>query len=241
MLPRTSSLSGQVKTHLRQRILNLEFDEGRVPGEVELSDMLGVSRATVREALAQLEQEGIIWRRQGAGTFVNLPGLQIKTRLEEIWSYEAVLRAHGYVPTTEVLQVTQDVARGATASALAMAEGEPIIVVYKLFKEDDTPVILTINRIPVAQILSPYEQETFTAPIYQFLMSHCQQRLAYYVSEIIPMISTGNVAQWLDVEKGSPLITFDETGFNDANQPVLTATSYFRDDLLRLKLIRRQP
>ena len=71
----------------------------------------------------------MIWRKQGAGTFVNLPGLQIKIRLEEIWSYEAVLRAHGYVPTTEVLQVTQDVAHGTVASALSRAPSDSSMII----------------------------------------------------------------------------------------------------------------
>ena len=63
---------------------------------------LGVSRTTIRDALSRLEHEGSIYRKQGAGTFVNEPGLQIKSRLEEMWSYEEVLRDHGYTPSVRV-------------------------------------------------------------------------------------------------------------------------------------------
>ena len=49
--------------------------------------------------LAGSNTKGAIYRKQGAGTFVNEPGLQIKSRLEEIWSYEQVLEDHGYTPS----------------------------------------------------------------------------------------------------------------------------------------------
>ena len=98
MINRNPSLTEQVKTHIKKRIADDGFEDGRIPPETELANDLGVSRTTVRDALSRLEHEGTIYRRQGAGTFVNQQGLQIKSRLEEIWSYEQVLEDHGYVP-----------------------------------------------------------------------------------------------------------------------------------------------
>ena len=103
MITRNPSLTDQVKAHIKERIVNDEFDDGRIPPETELATDLGVSRTTVRDALSRLEHEGTIYRSQGAGTFVNEPGLQIRSRLEEIWSYEQVLEDHGYVPSVRVL------------------------------------------------------------------------------------------------------------------------------------------
>src|SRR5690606_22372667 len=107
MLERKPSLTEQAKAYIKQRIVNEDFEDGRIPSEAELATELGVSRTTIRDALSRLENEGTVYRRQGSGTYVNRPGLQIKTRLEEIWSYEAVLRAHGYTPSTKILSVTQ--------------------------------------------------------------------------------------------------------------------------------------
>ncbi len=102
MIARNPSLTDQVKAHIKQRIAEEEFEDGRIPPEVELAADLGVSRTTVRDALTRLENERVIYRRQGAGTFVNEQGLQIKSRLEEIWSYEDVLEDHGYTPSVRV-------------------------------------------------------------------------------------------------------------------------------------------
>jgi len=147
MISPNPSLSDQVKSHLKQRIVGGEFEEGRIPSEQDLAAELGVSRATVRDALSKLEHEGAIYRKQGAGTFVNQPGLQIKSRLEEIWSYEEVLRDHGYEPSVRMLRVVTEPADHALAEDLGIDVGDTVLVIEKLFLEDAEPVVLTVNRI----------------------------------------------------------------------------------------------
>ena len=71
MIARSPSLTDQVKAHIKERIVRGEFEAGRIPPETELASELGVSRTTVRDALSRLENEGSIYRKQGAGTFVN--------------------------------------------------------------------------------------------------------------------------------------------------------------------------
>ncbi len=110
MLKRSPSLTDQAKAHIKEQIINNEFADGRIPSESDLANELGVSRTTIRDALSRLEIEGVVFRRQGSGTYVNEPGLQIRSRLEEIWSYEAVLEAHGYTPLTSVLGIQTAIA-----------------------------------------------------------------------------------------------------------------------------------
>lgn len=237
MIARNPSLTDQVKAHLKERILDGEFPEGRIPAESDLAADLGVSRTTVRDALGRLEQEGAIYRRQGAGTFVNEPGLQIKSRLEEIWSYEKVLEDHGYTPSVRLLGVDR-VAAGQLSEVLGVAPGDELLVMEKLFLEDDVPVVHTCNRIPVA-LLRGDDFEGYDRPLYDFLEANSDRRLGYYLSDIVP-VALGEVpARRLEVAQGTPAISFEEIGFDLGNEPVVHATSYFRDDLLRFRLIRR--
>ena len=126
MIGRHPSLTEQVKANLKARITRGDFAEGKIPAENELATELRVSRTTVRDALSRLEHEGTIYRKQGAGTFVNEPGLQIKSRLEEIWSYESVLEDHGYKPSVKMLSVETEAAQPAHADDLEIATGEPL-------------------------------------------------------------------------------------------------------------------
>lgn len=236
MLKRKPSLTEQAKSHIKQRILNDEFNGGRIPSETDLADQLGVSRTTIRDALSRLEIEGVIYRKQGAGTFVNKAGLQIRTRLEEIWCYEAVLEAHGYTPATRILSVRLE--RRTADPDIAAQKG--MLFVRKLFLADGEPVILTHNHLPVDLINRPYVEGDFHVPIYRFLEDFTDQHLSYYLSEIVPVTATKALAEALHLPSKIALISFEETGYNDDNVPILKATSYFRDELLRLRLIRRE-
>ncbi|MFQ5436050.1 MAG: GntR family transcriptional regulator, partial [Anaerolineae bacterium] len=203
-------------------------------------DNMGVSRTTVRDALCRLENEGVVYRKQGAGTFVNPPGLQIKSRLEEIWSYEGVLQAHGYTPRIRLLSLETMPAPPEVAQKLGLAAKAPVLAAEKLFLEDDKPAILVRNFIPSALITRPYQPDDCQLPVYEFLSQFCQQSLNYYLSELAPVVADGGLAEKLDVVAGTAVLSFAEIGYNDDNQPILTATSYFRDDLLRFRIMRRQ-
>jgi len=240
MITRNPSLTDQVKSHIKERIVNDGFEEGRIPPETELATDLGVSRTTVRDALSRLEHEGTIYRRQGAGTFVNKPGLQIRSRLEDIWSYEQVLEDHGYTPSVRVLSAEEVPACGATADALGLEEGTAVLTIEKLFLEDENPVMMTVNHIPTGIVSDAEYGADEATPVYQFVEDHCDRTLGYYVSEIIPVTLDADVASKLGVEPGTVAISFDEIGYDQNNEPIVKATSYFRDDLLRFRLIRRR-
>jgi GntR family transcriptional regulator len=240
VLKRNPSLTEQTKSYLKQRILNNGFEEGRIPSEVDLANELGVSRTTIRDALSRLELEGVVYRKQGAGTFVNEAGLQIKTRLEEIWAYETMLEAHGYTPSTRIISIDRQPAPPNIAQDLNLPATTPLLLIQKLFLADNQPVILTLNYLPVDLIKLAYSDTDFNLPMYQFLPQFCQQYLAYYLSEIVPLNASPELAETLHLQPHKALICFEETGFNQENMPILKAISYFRDDLVRLRLIRRE-
>jgi GntR family transcriptional regulator len=241
MLKRSPSLTEQAKSHIKQRIIDDEFENGRIPSETDLANELGVSRTTIRDALSRLELEGVIYRKQGAGTFINEAGLQIKSRLEEIWCYEAMLEAHGYNPTTRIIKVEEQAAGTNIAADLELSPDDKILVVRKLFLADDRPVIVSVNHIPAAIIELDWTDDDFHLPIYKFLAECCRQHLVYYLSEIVPLIASPWLSKTLNLPRQkTALLSFEEIGYNQDNQPVVKACSYFRDDLLRLRLIRRE-
>ena len=240
MFKRSPSLTEQIKLHIKQQILNGEFGGERIPSEPELANDLGVSRTTVRDALSRLESEGTIVRKQGMGTFINRPGLQIRSRLEEIWSYENVLEAHGYTPTVRLLGTVEKQAGSKIAEELGIDENDRVLVIEKLFVEDSAPVILTCNTIPASKIVKPYNEAACSLPIYEFLEEHCQQQLSYYLTDIVPVSASDEIAKKLETPEKTALLALKEIGYDSNNQPLLKAVSYFRDDLIRFRLIRRR-
>ena len=241
MFKRSPSLTEQVKSHLKQRIINAEFEAGRIPSENHLATELNVSRNTIRDALSRLEMEGIIFRRQGAGTFVNPANLLIKTRLEEIVPYDILIREHGYTPDVKLIKVEEREAESDLLAALNLSEKEPVVLVHKLFLADGSPVIFNCTWIPQRLITRSYTEQDFKAPMYQFLPQFCEQTLAYFLTDIIPLLPPMWLIERLDLPQNqTALLSFEEIGHNQDNEPLIKAISYFRDDLLRLRLMRRQ-
>ena len=134
----------------------------------------------------------------------------------------------------KILPVNED-----TATALSLEGGADVLVIEKLFMENSTPVVLTRNRIP-ATLLEATNRKRKNLPIYEYLEEYCDRRLSYYVSEIVPVAFDAELAKKLGVKKGTLGLSFVEVGFDQSNEPVVHATSYFRDDLLRFRLIRRK-
>jgi GntR family transcriptional regulator len=240
MIKRSPSLTDQVKENIKGRIVNNEFVDDRIPSETDLAEELGVSRTTVRDAFSRLEIEGVIYRKQGAGTFVNRPGLQIKSRLDEIWSYEAMLEAHGYTPSIKILTVDTIPAGNKLAAALNILEEETVLRIEKLFLENRQPVILVRNYIPVDLITRQYKKKDLKEPVFEFITRFTNQHLSYYLSELAPILSDAKLNEILRLSAPAPLISLEEVGYNELNEPILKASSFFRDDLLRLRLIRRK-
>jgi len=77
-------------------------------------------------------------------------------------------------------------------------------------------------------------------PIYDLLDQYSGRRLAYYVSEIVPLAFDSTLARKLGVSRGTVGLMFVEVGYDQNNEPLVHATSYFRDDLLRFRVIRRR-
>ncbi|MEZ4643549.1 MAG: GntR family transcriptional regulator [Chloroflexota bacterium] len=131
---------------MKQLIMSDAFVDGRIPSETDLASDLCVSRTTIRDASAAFEIEGVIYRKQGVRNIRQRSrAVQIKSRLDEIWSYEGMLAAHGYTPSTEILNISIQAADEDIATTLNLPVNESVLVVKKLFLADGQPVILRLQ------------------------------------------------------------------------------------------------
>src|SRR5690349_13282822 len=122
-----TKLASRVREEVRDRIRDGRFSDGvQLPPEVELATSLGVSRTTVREALLQLEQEGLLIRRHGHGTFVR-SAARLRGSLNANLSATEVIRGHGMDPGTRDARVDEVVADDELAGRLGLAAGASIL------------------------------------------------------------------------------------------------------------------
>lgn len=140
------NLSSSVKNYLYQYIRSLDQTGSmKLPPESELSQKLGVSRVTVRRALDEMENEGIILRIQGRGTFANPEALNIQVNLMPGEEFTRLIENCGYRASVEVKDVRRKEADEKTRKLLGMEAGEEVYEVEKIYFADGHPAIISVD------------------------------------------------------------------------------------------------
>ena len=111
-----------------------------LPTEVELCERFGVSRMTARAGVKRLVDEGLLYRVRGRGTFVARP--PIHRQAGNLLSFSQEMRARGLRPSSEILELAQQVAPDDVARALGLPSGARVIVVRRRRLADDLPMAL---------------------------------------------------------------------------------------------------
>jgi GntR family transcriptional regulator len=229
----------QVANHLRRQ-LRLEFAEGgRLPSENVMAAELGVSRGTVRQALAILQQEGFISRYQGLGTFANPKVLGITARIDFAYEFAELITVAGYEATIRTLEMRTATATPDASSRLGLATDAPVILMRKVFCASGQPAIYVHEELPVSLLPENYDSDAMSKSLFRFLERNCDIELNYVLSEVIPSLAEGDAAEILEVPAGSPQLKFVEVFFDTKNQPLVMATILFREPLIRFHALRK--
>ncbi|HOA25517.1 MAG: GntR family transcriptional regulator [Aggregatilineales bacterium] len=240
-LNRPAPLAIQVAKSLRKLLQRSEYiTGGRLPSEPELAAQFGVSRGTIREALAMLEREGMIFRRHGSGTYVNKHALRIQARIEAALEFSELLRQAGFDASIQLVQAEIEPLPPDIASLLDTDTDTPALFVKKLFLADDQPAIYCIDVIPERLIQSPYTEEELQRPIFDFLKTHCNESVVNVWAEIIPEIAEEELTRLLEVDPCKPLIRLEEVSFNSLNLPILFSRVYYKDQFIRFSVLRKK-
>jgi GntR family histidine utilization transcriptional repressor len=193
----------EVQTSIRQRIADGGWQPGvRLPSERELVQQFGCARMTVHRALRGLEDEGLIERRQGSGSYVaqlhpisNL--LQVRDIHEEIAE-----RAHAHV--TRVCCVAREKAGAEVAAAMRLRKGAPVFHVQLVHSENGLPIQLEDRHVNPALAPGFMERDFTQVTPSHVLFEHAPLTEAEQVVEAV--LATPEQAQLLDVATGSALL-----------------------------------
>lgn len=191
----------QLRDRLMQRIHTGELPAGsRLPAERELAEGFGTTRVTLRQALAQLESEGVIYRSNRRGWFISSPRLTYEPVTDV--SFTRYVAEQGRVPRTEVLGLKPMHASAQVAAALALQPGEPVFRLRRRrFADERLVFVETIWLNP--RYLPGLEHQRFEA-LWKMLSEVYDIKLASKQITITPTALTGGVAEALGVNSGCP-------------------------------------
>ncbi|NPV69827.1 MAG: GntR family transcriptional regulator [Firmicutes bacterium] len=227
---------------IRQRILSGEYHPtGRLPSEAQLAAELEVSRATLREALRLLEDDGLILSRRGAGSFVRPESTQIMEGLEKLGSLTKSIRRAGFHAEDRVLSIRPVAVSEQMARALQVQPGSPAHMIESLRLADDQPVIYTCDILPASRFKNAdmLEKRRNYESLLEFLWDNAGIQIGYCVARVKVVLAAPPISHLVSVETGTPLLMMEGVSHDTADVPVYASTYYFRSDIYDFVLVRR--
>ena len=211
----------------------------RLPSEPELSRRLGVSRATLREAMRTFEAQGLIHRRQGSGTFVARPSQVIESGLEVLESIETLAGRIGLPVTlgemhTEVIPATIE-----EAKVLAVQPGAALLHVTRVILAEGQPAAFLVDILPQDVISLPELQEGFTGSVLDQLLRRRSLDLVSSRCEINAVNASTVAARALGIQRGDVLLRFIAYLYTSSGRVVDYSFSYFLPGYFNFHVVRR--
>lgn len=249
VLNRQPPLAQQVQAILTERIRAGVYPAGsQLPPETELAERFDVSRATIRGALSTLAADGLVVRRQGAGTFVTAVP-HISNPIHRAIDFQDLIAGFGYTPAVRHVNTARQAAGQELADRLGIEADDPVLVSQKIFLADDRPVIYCVNTLPgellgpdlIGELLAEPER---IEPIYHFLESRCQRRVEYHVARVrAAAAGLCTFAGGLPLDPCEPVLVIDGVAYTAEMVPLFHTYEYHHhpDDLMTLDLVRRRP
>lgn len=210
----------------------------RLPSEPDLARRLGVSRATLREAMRTFETQGLIRRRQGAGTFVVGKPPVIESGLEVLESMLTLARRSGLDVGPGEVSITKIVAEPEAAAALGRAVGEPLVRVARIMRAGSRPAAYLVDILPL-DVLDPAELGSqFTGSVLDYLIRRGDP-LTVSRTEISATNATAEVAKMLEIQRGDVLLHFEARLHSAAGEVVDYSHSYFLPGYFKFHIVRK--
>lgn len=219
----------------------------KLPREEALAEIIGVSRITIRQALNDLAAEGIIFRRQGKGTFVNVDSLNIKVKFNPCMEFTQMIHNSGYTPSVKLLNI-QKIARDETiCRQLQMDENEQLVVAEKLFLADDLVCAFCRDYFSLSLIggedafreFSDYENS-----IFDYIYNLSGEKIEWDKVEIDTVLTTEieGLDQYVDMEQLGcrPFLYLKGINYSSSDHPLIHANEYINTAIIKFNMIRQK-
>jgi len=234
-------LHAQLREIVRERIRDGSYEaHARLPAESEMSTLFGVSRITVRQALGDLQKEGVIFKVPGKGSFVSKP--KPFQQLTELEGFGEAMSRQGYEIYNDVVGHATVPASADVALRLGVAEGTPVGEIRRVRHLNRAPVSLEITYLPEPLGERLRAADLARRDIFLILENDYGIALGHADVRIDAILSDGPTAAALQVEQGSALLRMERLTHTAAGQPLDFEYLYFRGDAFQYRLqIARRP
>jgi len=210
-----------------------------LPSEPKLSRRLGVSRATLREAMRLFEERGLIIRRQGVGTVVADTPRVIESGLEVLESLETLASRMGLDVEMGVLEIETRAASEAEADLFGLPPDAQVLEVRRAMFAEGRPVAYLVDVLPEDVMPRSLLSEQFAGSVLDLMLERGILNLSHARTEITAIPAPQEIARHLNVERGEVLLCFKGRILDEGGRVVNRSEGYFLPWAFRFHVIRR--
>jgi GntR family transcriptional regulator len=225
----------QVKDRLEELIDKQVLKaEEKLPTEAELCEYFGVSRTVIRQALQELEYDGLIHRRKGIGSFVAEPKI-LESFVQKLSGFYDDMAAQNLEVHSTVLKNELMPASPRVAKYLGLAPDSPVVVLERLRFVRDEPVHIVTSYLPHALCPEVLQGDFRNRSLYRFLEEH-GFFLAHGYRIIESVRASDKEASLLNVEASAPMLLIDSIGYLADGTPIEYYHAVHRGDRTRFRV-----
>jgi len=234
-------LYGKVEEVLASEIARGDLKPGdRLPSEDELLARFDVSRITVRRAIQNLIQRGVLEIRRGLGTFVLSP--KISQELTKLTGFVEDMDTHGRKASARVVSKSIVAANEMVARQLGISKGTRVMRIERVRLADSVPMSFDETYLPLEIGKKIVRNDLRVKPIFTLLEEKYGFSLTEAEYRLEAAAASAQVAEALGVLEGSPIFKIERTSFTTGGQPIDYETLSYRGDLIRfVTRLARQP
>jgi GntR family transcriptional regulator len=232
----------QLKEILRADIARRELRPGaRLPGDHELIEQYGVSRPVVRQALSELQYEGVLDRVKGRGTFV-APQLTSQSLVQSLTGLHADVLAMGRTLRSDVRTLKVVAAEPDVAARLEIPVGTAVVLTERLRFVDGEPWVYAVSHVPAALAPDLVDQDLSEQSLYALLERRYGLRLVRSRRAVEAHAPSARLARDLGIPRHGPVLKLTDVSYDADNRPVETFVAYHRGDRSRFEVeLERAP
>jgi GntR family transcriptional regulator len=214
----------------------------QLPPEPELATALGVSRATLRDALRSLEEDGFVTRVRGAGTFVTHRP-RLKNNLDVNFGVTDLIRSMGMRPGTRDLDAARGPCTVEERERLELAEDATVMRARRVRTADGRPVVLSEDVVPglLVEGRPDLAERLGGGSLYDLLERDLGVVVRQGVASIRPANAGRQVSDLLDVPEGTLLLYLLQVDYDAEGRPVLLSHEHHLADAFEITVVRRGP
>jgi GntR family transcriptional regulator len=226
----------QLATLFEHEILSARWPAGiRLASEPEMCRHYQLSRTTVRQALARLEQQGVLKRVRGQGTFVKRARPRSWMLQSPLGLFQGEMNRHGRV-TSRILRAEVAELPNWATDALGLPPGSQGVVFERLRSVDGRVVLYVVNHLPADFADSVLSLDTPDGSLYQRLRERHGVEVASGVRNIEAVDAEERMAAMLEVSPGSPLALIESVSWDESLRPFDCYRAWVRTDRMKIEL-----